>query len=155
MEWMDQYLRPFASLPLDWTIDHVAKLLSSWWRLRAKVGTDWQRVTTSSGHLVNAVHVTRLNSATAWATARWKIGSVPTRRTWDVVAGSCDGIRSPLHWTELRTNPLTVLFTDALDNRLLNAFKKKRTKIIKWKEIELIKTKWTLDDWIQNRNACL
>lgn len=64
------YLTPFARLPFDWTIDHVAVLLGARRWLRTKIGTDGQRVATTSGHFVNAVDLASLNASATRAAAR-------------------------------------------------------------------------------------
>ena len=116
------YLWPFTSLPLDGTIDHVAKLLRSWRRLWAKVRIDGQRIAATTGHFVNAVDVARLNTTATRAAAWREIRSVPARRARNVVARPRDWIRSPFHRTKLRAHPLTVLLPDALDDWFLNAY---------------------------------
>lgn len=115
------YLTPFARLPLDWTVDHVAILLGTRWWFGTELGTDGQSITSSAGHLVDAVHLTSLDASATGAAASRKVGSVPSRRARHVVARPGDSVRPAVHRTQMRVDPLAVQLSDALDDRLLDS----------------------------------
>jgi hypothetical protein len=115
------YLTPFARLPLDRAVDHVAVLLGSGRRLRAEVGADGQGIATAAGNFVDTMDVASLDAAAARPAARGKVGRVPPWRARHVVAGPGNRVRPPLHRAQMRTDPLAVLLPDAFNNRLLDS----------------------------------
>jgi hypothetical protein len=119
------YLAPEPRVPSNWTVDPVAELLFPGWRLWAQVGCDRQSIATSTGHLVDAVHLASLVTPTTRFRAGRKIGYVPPRRTRNVVAGPRDRIRTAFDRAQMRIDRLAVLISYAFDYRFLDTYSEK------------------------------